>query len=69
MLRNEFNAIAVEMEGAAVAQVTDMFDIPLVAIRTTSDKADGSAHLTYEDAKQITADNSVAITLKMLRKM
>ncbi|GIU15244.1 MULTISPECIES: 5'-methylthioadenosine/adenosylhomocysteine nucleosidase [unclassified Shewanella] len=69
MLRQEFNAIAVEMEGAAVAQVTDMFDIPLVVIRTISDKADGSAHLTYEDAKQTTADNSVAITLNMLSKM
>ncbi|MCL1139792.1 5'-methylthioadenosine/adenosylhomocysteine nucleosidase [Shewanella pneumatophori] len=69
MLLKEFNAIAVEMEGAAVAQVTDMFAIPLVVIRTISDKADGSAHLTYEDAKQTTADNSVAITLNMLSKM
>ncbi|MGS0683439.1 5'-methylthioadenosine/adenosylhomocysteine nucleosidase [Shewanella sp. 125m-7] len=69
MLLEEFNAIAVEMEGAAVAQVTGMFDIPLVVIRTISDKADGSAHLVYEEAKQVTADNSVAITLNMLSKM
>ncbi|ABZ76198.1 purine or other phosphorylase family 1 [Shewanella halifaxensis HAW-EB4] len=69
MLLQEFNAIAVEMEGAAVAQVTDMFDIPLVVIRTISDKADGSAHLVYEEAKQVTADNSVAITLNMIREM
>lgn len=69
MLLEEFNAIAVEMEGAAVAQVADMFDIPLVVIRTISDKADGSAHLVYEEAKQVTADNSVAITLNMIRKL
>lgn len=69
MLLKEFNAIAVEMEGAAVAQVTDMFDIPLVVIRTISDKADGSAHLVYEEAKQVTADNSVTITLNMLSQM
>ena len=69
MLRKEFNAMAVEMEGAAVAQVTDMFDIPLVVIRTISDKADGSAHMVYEEAKQVTADNSVAITLNMISKL
>lgn len=68
-LQIEFNAMAVEMEGAAVAQVADMFDVPLVVIRTISDKADGSAHLTYSKAKQITADNSVAITVNMLEKM
>lgn len=69
MLLKEFNAMAVEMEGAAVAQVADMFDIPFVVIRTISDKADGSAHLAYEEAKQVTADNSVAITLNMIGKM
>ncbi len=69
MLREEFDAMAVEMEGAAVAQVTDMFDIPLVVIRTISDKADGSAHMVYAEAKQVTADNSVAITLNMMSKL
>lgn len=69
MLQDEFEAMAVEMEGAAVAQVTDMFEIPLVVIRTISDKADGSAHMVYEEAKQVTADNSVAITLNMLARI
>ena len=46
-----------------------MFDIPLVVIRTISDKADGSAHLVYSEAKQVTADNSVAITLNMISKL
>lgn len=69
MLLTEFNAMAVEMEGAAVAQVADMFKTPLVVIRTISDKADGSAHLVYAEAKQVTADNSVAITLNMIDKM
>jgi len=69
MLLTEFNAMAVEMEGAAVAQVADMFKTPLVVIRTISDKADGSAHLVYSEAKQVTADNSVAITLNMIGKL
>ncbi|MDD1783052.1 5'-methylthioadenosine/adenosylhomocysteine nucleosidase [Enterovibrio sp. ZSDZ35] len=69
MLQEEFDALAVEMEGAAVAQVTGMLNIPLVVIRTISDKADGSAHMVYSEAKQVTADNSVAITLNMLSRM
>ncbi|WP_434355180.1 5'-methylthioadenosine/adenosylhomocysteine nucleosidase [Parasalinivibrio latis] len=68
-LRKEFEAVAVEMEGAAVAQVADMYGVPLIVIRTVSDKADGSAHMVYNEAKQVTADNSVAITLEMLKKM
>ncbi|OLQ94553.1 5'-methylthioadenosine/S-adenosylhomocysteine nucleosidase [Vibrio ponticus] len=66
-LYKEFNAKAVEMEGAALAQVADQFDIPYVVIRTISDKADGSAALTYEEMKKATADNSVAIILEMMK--
>ncbi|MGF1909341.1 5'-methylthioadenosine/adenosylhomocysteine nucleosidase [Vibrio kasasachensis] len=66
-LYKEFQAKAVEMEGAALAQVADQFDIPYVVIRTISDKADGSAALTYEEMKKATADNSVAIILEMLK--
>ncbi len=65
----EFNAIAIEMEGAAIAQVANKFNKPFVVIRTISDKADGSAHLDYPQLKKKTADNSVAITLKMLKLM
>ncbi len=68
-MQQEFDAMAVEMEGAAVAQVADMYKVPLVVIRTISDKADGSAHLSYEEAKQATAHNSVAIVLEMLKSL
>jgi adenosylhomocysteine nucleosidase len=66
---NEFNAMAIEMEGAAIAQVANKFNKPFVVIRTISDKADGSAHLDYPLLKQKTADNSVSITLEMLKTM
>ncbi|WP_162064218.1 5'-methylthioadenosine/adenosylhomocysteine nucleosidase [Vibrio taketomensis] len=66
-LYQEFNAKAVEMEGAALAQVADKFAIPYVVIRTMSDKADGSAVLSYEEMKKATADNSVAIILDMVK--
>lgn len=61
-----FGAKAVEMEGASVAQVATMFDIPFVVLRSMSDKADGSAHVNYNDFKVIAANNSIDIVLKIL---
>ncbi|MBD0788344.1 5'-methylthioadenosine/adenosylhomocysteine nucleosidase [Vibrio sp. Y2-5] len=66
-LYQEFQAKAVEMEGAALAQVADKFNIPYVVIRTISDKADGSASLTYDEMKNTTAHNSVSILLEMFK--
>lgn len=43
------NAYAVEMEGAAVAQVCEDFNIPYIVIRTISDKADHSAIIDFQD--------------------
>lgn len=68
-IHDEFKAMAVEMEGAAVAQVAFLYNKPLVVIRTISDKADGSAHADYNQMKAITAHNSAGITLLMLESM
>jgi adenosylhomocysteine nucleosidase len=47
-LRHELNAIAVEMEGAAVAQVCARFGVPLLVIRSITDRADGDADSSYQ---------------------
>jgi adenosylhomocysteine nucleosidase len=39
--------LAVEMEGAAVAQVCADFGVPFAAVRTISDRADDSAHQDF----------------------
>jgi adenosylhomocysteine nucleosidase len=41
------DALAVEMEGAAMAQVCADFDVPLVVMRTISDRADDTAHVDF----------------------
>ena len=41
------DALAVEMEGAAVAQVCHDFGVPFAAVRTVSDRADDSAHVDF----------------------
>jgi adenosylhomocysteine nucleosidase len=40
-------ALAVEMEGAAVAQVCSDYGVPMAAVRTVSDRADDSAHVDF----------------------
>ena len=42
-----FNVLAVEMEGAAVAQVCFDYAIPFAAVRTISDRADDTAHVDF----------------------
>jgi adenosylhomocysteine nucleosidase len=41
------DALAVEMEGAAAAQVCSEFDRPLAVVRTISDRADDTAHVDF----------------------
>jgi adenosylhomocysteine nucleosidase len=40
-------ALAVEMEGAAVAQVCHDYGVPFAAVRTISDRADDAAHADF----------------------
>lgn len=47
-LRTTFpNLLCVEMEGAAVAQVCDAFNVPFLIIRTISDCADNHAEINF----------------------
>jgi adenosylhomocysteine nucleosidase len=47
LLHAGHDALAVEMEGAAVAQVCLDYRLPFVAVRTISDRADEQAHVDF----------------------
>lgn len=66
MLRDEYDAYACEMEGAAIAVVCIKYKTPFVVIRALSDKADGNAHESYENFGDVAGDNSSRIVIKML---
>ena len=52
-----------------MAQVAQLYTTPVVVIRTISDKADGSAHVDFNETMTMTAHNSANITLLMLERM
>lgn len=68
-LKEEFEAIACEMEGASIAQVCYLNNIPFVVIRSISDNASTGAHMDYEKFKYIAVENSVIILKSMLENM
>jgi len=47
-IRTKFNSDAIEMEGAAIAQVCKLDNIPFIIIRSISDKPNGSNHITFD---------------------
>ena len=68
-LVSEFDAYCGEMEGAAIAHVCYLNKVPFVIIRAMSDKADGTADVTYEEFVQDAAHNSKDIVLNMLKSI
>ncbi len=62
-LHETFNALCVEMEGAAIAQVATLNKIPFVIIRTISDKADNLASGDFNDFLfQVIPDLNLIVT-------
>lgn len=61
------DALAVEMEGAAVAQVCHDYQIPFAAVRSISDRADDDAHIDFPQFIQTVASRYAdAIMVRLL---
>ena len=64
------DALAVEMEGAALAQVCADFERPFAVIRTISDRADDSAHVDFTRfTAEVASVYAAAIIEDWLRQM
>ncbi|EES89004.1 5'-methylthioadenosine/adenosylhomocysteine nucleosidase [Helicobacter canadensis] len=68
-IKKEFNADAIEMEGASVAVVCDNLNTPLCVIRAISDNAGDEALISYEEFLEHSAKQSAALVIKMIEKI
>jgi len=63
------DALAVEMEGAAFAQVCHDYGVPLAVVRTISDRADDAAHVDFPRfLREVASRYSGAIVQALLRQ-
>ncbi len=65
----EFNAIAVEMEGASVACVCDNFNVPFCIFRSISDSADGKASVSFDEFLESSAKISANFVYRFIDKL
>lgn len=63
------DALAVEMECAAMAQVCHDYGVPMAAVRTISDRADDAAHVDFPNfIRNIASRYSVAVLDQLLHR-
>jgi adenosylhomocysteine nucleosidase len=66
-LIERFNADAVEMEGAAIAQICYQRNIPFIIIRSISDSADENAKVDLEEFYLTAAKNANFLVIELLK--
>ena len=69
VIKKKFDGIACEMEGAAVAQVCYLNDLPFLIIRSISDSADeNSDELSVKNA-QFASDKTIDLVKNLIKKL
>ena len=68
-IKENFDGLCTEMEGAAIAQAAWLNKVPFVIIRAISDKADNSAEVDYPTFEKQAILHSVRLTEEMIRKL
>lgn len=70
LVREKFPDIqAVEMEGAAIAQVAHQFDIPFVIIRSLSDIAGQKSEISFDKFIEKASVNSANLVINMIKNL
>ena len=68
-IKENFDGLCTEMEGAAIAQTAWLNKVPFVIIRAISDKADDSAQMDYPTFERQAILHSVRLTEEMIRNL
>lgn len=68
-IRNTFNVLSVEMEGASIAQVCFLDKVPFLVIRSITDKLDGSSKVDFELFLESSSKKASQILKEILKKI
>lgn len=61
--------LAVEMEGAAIAQVCYQYDVPFLAVRSLSDIAGKQSSVSFEQFLTVAAKNATELLTKLIKTL
>ena len=67
-IKTKFDADAIEMEGASIAQVCKLDNVPFVVIRGISDKPNGNNEITFEQYLEKASKRSANIVEEFIKK-
>ena len=68
-MKDAFDGMCTEMEGAAIAHAAWLNKIPYLIIRSISDKADDSAEMDYPTFQKKAIENEVKIIIEMMKNI
>jgi adenosylhomocysteine nucleosidase len=68
-IREIFNALCIEMEGASIGEVCYLDKIPFIVIRSITDKKDGSSKVDFETFLESSSKKAVSILKEILQKI
>ena len=68
-IKDNFGAIAAEMEGASIGHVCYMNGVPFGVLRAISDGANDDSHMDYPEFVKMAAANSIKIILELLNSI
>ena len=68
-IRNIFNALCIEMEGASIAQACLLDKVPFLVIRSITDKLDGSSKIDFEAFLESSSKKASNILKEILKKI
>ena len=67
-IKDNFGAVACEMEGAAIGHVCYINVTPFAVIRAISDSADDSSHMDYGEFLKIAAERSFLVVTRFVKE-
>lgn len=68
-IRNTFNALCIEMEGASIGQVCYLDKVPYLVIRSITDKLDGSSKVDFETFLETASKKVAEILYSVIKKI